>query len=164
MLNHSLKADKIHTKAQKTFQDSRPELSLVFHQLGMGRICQNPVKISKKFPRNWDQSKSSSCFITIRARPKSWERRFRWSFPENPVGYSTNSLNSQFTGEGGKNSLHLSQLFQPFLQELGAPAYKRSGNSSGMGPGFPRLTGNLFCSLPDTTTWEFQPGSSIFVG
>lgn len=48
MLNHPLKADKIRTKAQKTFQDSRPELSLVFHQPGMGRICQNPVKIPKK--------------------------------------------------------------------------------------------------------------------
>lgn len=54
---------------------------------------------------------------------------------QNPVGYSTNSLNllPQSIGEGGKNSLHLSQLLQPLLWELGAPAYKQSRNSSGLG-------------------------------
>lgn len=54
---------------------------------------------------------------------------------QNPVGYSTNSLNllPQSIGEGRKNSLHLSQFLQPLLWELGAPAYKQSRNSSGLG-------------------------------
>lgn len=116
----------------------------------MGQVCLNAVKN----PQKLGSVRIQLVFRHHQGTLKTRERRFGWSFSQNPEGYSTNSLNllPQSTREEGKNSLHLSQLCQRFLQELvqNRPGIPQEWNQDSLG--------NLFCSLPDTTTWEIQPG------